>query len=137
MSDVIGSETQILPVRLTQDEIRARGERLAAVHGALDQIAIEEDDAKKKFKDRRNPLEGEIGLLAHIIRKKEEKREVAVDLVADFATGKVREVRSDTGEVVRERDIRFEEQQQAISFAVPKVQGKSAKTIGKKPEAAP
>lgn len=106
--------TEILPVKLTNDELRERGERLA---GLLEEIATEEAEKKAAndmAKDVIERLETKAYMLARVIRSRQEDREVQVDEVEDLEAKEFRTVRIDTGETVHRRRMTPEELQRPL-----------------------
>ena len=94
---VIRSHVESLPVRLSPDELRDRGERLAALEG---QYVTHKADTKAKARTRKEEegrLELDIYCLATVIREKAEPRPVEVE-VRMAGKASVVEMRTDTGD---------------------------------------
>jgi hypothetical protein len=106
--------TEILPVVLTDDEVRERGIKLA---GVLQDIGREEF-SKKSFnegvKGRVDALESEADKLVTVIRAGKEDREVQVEEQKDYKAQEVRTVRLDTGEVIHHRAMTPRELQRPL-----------------------
>lgn len=107
----IGTEKQVLPCKLTPDEVRERGEELASVLGQLKELDARESEFKADLKSKRTPLESQRDYLRDVVNAKQESRGVEVELWADFTTGNVEFIRQDTGECITSRGLRPEERQ--------------------------
>jgi hypothetical protein len=109
-------DTKWLPVHLTDDEVRARGERIVA----LMQERTEADaDAKRQrdaHKARVSDLDKTMTHLAHEVRTRTEHRDVEVKEAFDHDRGLVETVRLDTGEVVETRPMTARERQKPLDF---------------------
>lgn len=106
-----------LPVRLFEEELLKKGTELAQT---VQDIATEEDrqtDIKAQMKARLAELEGRRTNLAITISRREEHRDVEVDIFFDFQRGVVEDVRRDTGEAVSRRVMSESERQQHLPIA--------------------
>jgi len=111
--------TRNLPVALTDDEIRKAGDALAM---ACEDITSEEARAKEikdDLKNRMSSLEAERNRLAVLVRRKEEYRQVEVDIWFDYQRGMVEEIRTDTGEQIKIRPMTDDERQQGLPMDEP------------------
>jgi hypothetical protein len=106
--------TKKLPVLLTEDELRERGDALAESVEKTAALAEE-----KKAQDAE--INGKIKLskeitrkLSRIIASKTEDREVECEITKDFERGTVTVHRCDTGEVVETRAMSPEERQEEM-----------------------
>lgn len=70
-----------------------------------DKLAAENKAAKDAMKIAETEIESEIGKLAYIVNTRSEQRSVEVELRANFTLRLVEEVRTDTGETIRTRDV--------------------------------
>lgn len=113
---VIRSHVEVLPVRLSPDELRDRGEKLAGLEGQYIEHKAETKAQSKTRKEEEGRLELSIYQLASHIREKCEPREIEVE-VRIAGKGQVAEVRLDTGEIIRERPLREEEKQEEIPLS--------------------
>ncbi len=105
------SETRSLPVKLTELELRDRGDALAAV---IQDLTAEEDrqtDVKAQLKARLSELDAKKTQLAITICRREEYREVVVDIFHDYERLTVDTVRRDTGEALARRPMNEQERQ--------------------------
>lgn len=115
---LVRSETRFLPVKLHEDELRDRGDKLAAV---IQDMTAEENrqvDLKAQMKARLAELDSKKTQLAIVISRREENRDVNVDIFHDFEMGKVDTVRRDTGEMLMSRRMTEEERQQPLPLPV-------------------
>lgn len=106
--------TRNLPCKLSDDELRQRGDALAET---VQELAAEESrqtDVKAQMKARLTELEAKQTRFAITISRKEEYRDVSCDLFADPTRGIVDVVRRDVGEVVETRPISDDERQRAL-----------------------
>lgn len=94
-----------LDVDLTPDEVRHKGEQLAARLRDLEQLELALKDYKDKHKTRVGELESVTRLLASEVRSRKETRPVECHEVKDYERGVVDLVRVDTGEVVETRGM--------------------------------
>lgn len=103
-----------LPCKLTDEELLKKGTELAT---AVQDIATEEGrqaDIKASMKAKLAEIEARRTQLAIAVSRKEEHRDVEVDIFHDFQRGVVEDVRRDTGEVVSRRVMSESERQQNL-----------------------
>lgn len=117
--ELLAAEHELLAVKLRPDEVLQRGEVLATLLGRLEELSLEEKALKDTFKRRRETLETEVSDLSRVVRSKAEERAVLVETVGDFERGVAVSIRTDTGEVIRERDLTAAERQPAL-FKLPR-----------------
>jgi hypothetical protein len=103
--------TRTLPVELTKDEIRMRGESLARKHAEWDAVESARKAAMTHAKSEEELLENDMQLLAEAIRTGKEYRDIEVREVRNDAALSMDLVRQDTGEVIEQRALRPEELQ--------------------------
>jgi hypothetical protein len=117
------TETQIvsrmLPVRLSEPELRERGDQLASVTQDVTTEQQRQTDMKAQMKARLSELEARRTQLAITISRREEDREVLVTLRFDYRGGRVTEVRNDTGEEIVARQITDAERQRNLPGLAP------------------
>lgn len=111
---VLRTEARFLPVKLDQDELRDRGDKLAAVIQDLNAEENRQVDMKAQMKARLSELDAKKTQLAIVISRREEDRDVQVDIFADYGRAVMEVVRRDTGEVLNSRRMTEEERQQAL-----------------------
>ncbi len=115
-------ETRLLPVRLTVDEMQARGEALA---GLVQEYDVVEDDKKTSNSvatDRLKEIREEMGKLKTIILNQTEPREVEIFEKADYQRGMMDIFRCDDGTQVDSRPLSRAEMQQEINFGLNQIQ---------------
>ncbi len=120
-----------LPVVLTQDEIRHRGEALAAALSKITEIDSTLQVAKERAKGAKEPVNKEIAKLTRQIRSRKEDRSVECITVKDFRQHCAETIRQDTGEVVRTRPLTAQEMQTKMKVTILPGQGKAPAAPGK------
>ena len=108
------NNTQSLPVRLTEQELIAKGAELSAMIKALSYEEAEKKSVADAFKARITDLDTQIQRLAQIVRDKKEFRPVEVIEQPDYDAMMMRTVRLDTGEVVSSRPLEGSERQRPL-----------------------
>lgn len=117
MLRLVRTETRFLPVKLDADELRDRGDKLAAVIQDLNAEENRQVDVKAQMKARLAELDSKKTQLAIVISRREENRDVAVDLFHDFDRLVIYTVRRDTGEELSTRRMTEEERQQPLPIS--------------------
>lgn len=108
------SETRSLAVKLTDLELRERGDELAAVIQNVNTEERRQTDQKTQMKARLTELQARQTQLAITISRREEDRDVTVDVWNDYAALKVETVRRDTGECIHRREMTQDELQRPL-----------------------
>lgn len=111
--DVLHTFETDLYCDLTLDEVRERGESLAQL---LEKIRVEKDSLANDTKERKQQiklLEERMAILGEATRFRREKRMVTCEVVA-LGNGMVNEIRTDTGEVIRNRKLSDSEAQMTM-----------------------
>lgn len=108
---VVRQFTTYLPCRLTDDELREKGQELAHSRETSEKFEAEAAEARKSLKDREALLDGEVSRLARIVRERSEQRPICVEVRLAKKAGMVDEVRVDTGEVIATRKMADREMQ--------------------------
>ena len=106
MADATWKESRILPVALTPDEVRERGELLARELETLANMETQQTAEKKEMKDDLDTQYGQVNQIARVVRDRIEQRPVEVECRLNMALGLVEEVRVDTGEIITTRNFR-------------------------------
>ena len=109
-------ETRSLKCELTEKELLQAGEDLAK---AIDETQMQEEQlksAKEDFKARIAALEATITIKQRLVRNKNEFRPTVCEVTLNYTTLKAKIVRIDTGELILERDLTYEEKQMKIDF---------------------
>lgn len=100
-----------LPVPLTDVEFQQRAKALAATEAELRAEVDRQDAVKAGLKEAKQEIVTRRTMLAEIVARGEEPRDVAVDEIVDYRAGKVTRVRVDTGEEILTRPLMESEQQ--------------------------
>jgi len=103
-----------LPVKLTQEEMLQRGERMGIVIHELNEIEVKRKAAADSFKTDRERLEEERQLLGSELKNKAKIVDVEVKSRPDWTNGKIETVRLDSMEVVAVRDMTASERQKTF-----------------------
>ncbi|MEE9367191.1 MAG: hypothetical protein V3W44_10920 [Dehalococcoidales bacterium] len=118
-----------LPVRLTDEELRHRGDELATKLDDLDAIEARVTAAKEAAKPPRQQTEQRIQVLRGQIRSKSEDRLVDCEEIKRFKERCAETVRQDTGEIVATRPLTAREMQTELSV----LKGGQSKVAPSKP----
>lgn len=105
-----------LTVALTRDELDEVAQRMSHKIADRDIREAELKERAKRDKSALKDLETDIRRYANTIRDKAELREIQCERRFNFTTGRVIDVRTDTGVVLSERDMTEEERQKEIDF---------------------
>lgn len=108
------TENRNLPVKLTEKELRERGDTLAAVIQDLSAEESRQVDVKTQMKARLTELDAKKSQLAITISRREEYRDVTVEVWHDYDRMRVFVVRRDTGEEIHSRAMTQEEMQRPL-----------------------
>lgn len=103
-----------LPCKLLDPELLHLGRQLS---DALDEVASERERQKSVKQELAATLtrkEARVTELAMRLRRREEEREVSIEVRADYAAGKAYEVRLDTGDRILTRDLLPSERQPSL-----------------------
>lgn len=103
-----------LPVKLTKEEVRTKGERIAEL--VIDVVDIEDEKktVTKEYAARLKALGKEIRGLSREVRSGEEEREVECEERIDHGRNVIEIVRMDTGEVVAHRPMEDYDRQREL-----------------------
>lgn len=123
-------ETRNLPVELTKDEIRLRGEELARKHAEWDEVESARKASQQQAKASLERIEAELKLLANNIRTGREYRDIEVSEQRNTARLTMDLIRQDTGEVVESRPFRSGELQTTIFDINKSKKGRGAGGVG-------
>ncbi len=100
-----------LPCKLTNDEVRRKGEELALERKKHREVADEAKASAARFKADLKAIDEKIDDLAEQVRSRRETREVEVIERKDMDIAMVETIRVDTGEVIRSRAMTLNERQ--------------------------
>lgn len=101
--DIIWRDARSIKVRLTEDEVRARGELLASSVKKRESVVEAHATEKKAMRELEEDCTRDIARLAEIVNERREERIIDVELRVNLKTGMVDVVRLDTGEVIEQR----------------------------------
>jgi len=107
--------TRTLPVILTDDEVRQTGHQLASTIQDIDSEERRQTDIKMQMKARLTELSAKQTRLALMVTRAEDFRDVEIHAILDDK-GMVKEVRSDTKEVLTTRPLLDEERQRMLAL---------------------
>lgn len=111
MSRVLSRSAQRVMTKLSEGEFVERAVTLADVLQAIADLEGEQEATRKEQKAQMSALEAKRTELTGVLRRKQEPREVAVEVIADDDTGMTTAIRLDTGEVLWERQMYDSERQ--------------------------
>lgn len=111
---MVKTESRNLPVKLSETELRDRGDQLAAVIQDVNSEESRQVDVKTQMKARLTELDAKKSQLAITISRREEYRDVTVEIWHDYERLKVFTVRKDTGEEIHRRAMVSEEMQRPL-----------------------
>lgn len=100
-----------LPVRLTAEEQRLKGEQLAKLYDDRQKVEAEKTRVAQELGAKLKNLDKDIRDLADQVKECREMREVQCREEKDHGSGTVLTVRMDTGEVVSSRAMKLGERQ--------------------------
>ncbi len=110
-------ETRSLPTHLVGDDLMDRADELATTVQAI----AAEEERQKNLKDQMKAAMSELTSrqtrLALAVSRREEYRDVEVEITISVDGGNVREVRRDDGELIVERPPRERERQMFLKWA--------------------
>ena len=103
-----------LSCALTPVEFEQRAKALAATASEMHSEEDRQDSIKAGLKATLSDISKRRSMLADIVTRCEEMRDVEADELFDFSTGRVVRSRTDTGEVVLTRPMTGEERQRGL-----------------------
>jgi len=109
-------ETRNLACKLTDPELRIKGDELATTVQEIATEAGNQKGIKDSLKMRMSELVSRQGRLAYVVSRREEYRDVEVSVDMDDLTGQVTEVRMDSGELIQTRPPRESERQPGLGL---------------------
>lgn len=111
--------TRNLPCRLTETELLTRADELSVVVQETTAEEGRQADVKAQMKARLTELDPRKTRLAITIGRKEEYRDVEVELMADLQAQTVTVYRMDTSEAIETRPMSEHERQSALPLEAP------------------
>jgi len=106
--------TMVLACKLNESEVASYADEAARISLMRDQKEEARVNAQKDAKAEIEGLDGQIREFLRKVRDKSESREVVVETRFEFSENAVRTVRLDTGEIVSERAMTYEERQEQL-----------------------
>jgi hypothetical protein len=107
-------EYRTLPVMLTEDEVKQKGDVLATRIEERAKLDGERKAASERFKEELKEIDGDIGSLARQLRERKEHRVINCMWERDDARFSMVLIRQDTGEIVDTRPMRDDERQGSL-----------------------
>ncbi len=120
MSEVTTKE---LEYNFTPEEIKNLAFSVANAVAEVEQLEEEKANFMLEHKERLKEARTKVKLLAGKIRKGSEMRQIDCRIENDYGAKKVRIYRTDTDELVAERDMTVDERQQFLFKETPEMQG--------------
>lgn len=106
--------TRRLPVELTEDERRAKGDELARAVGERADVDVARKEAAASFKEQLEIVDDRISLLSEELRSGSEQRDVEVREEFDRSRYSVNIIRCDTDRIVEVRPATEEDRQRGL-----------------------
>ncbi len=111
MFNLLETKTQSLPCKLTKEELLVYGDELARLSQEITAEEERQVDIKAQMKARLTELESKRTQVVIKVSRKEEYRDVKVRLEISENANICRELREDTGEIIKTREPYPEERQ--------------------------
>jgi hypothetical protein len=118
-----GTITKELEYTFTAEEIRNLGFSIANAVGDMEALEEEKATFMSEHKEKLKEAKAQVKLLAAKIRNGTEVRMIECRIEPDYGAKKMRTYRTDTDELVEERDMTNEERQQFLFQETPDMQG--------------
>ena len=103
--------TEYLKCVLTEDEIKQIGADLAHKYSQIQDLEAQKKSVNSDFKARIDGLTASASICANTIQNGYEFRIIECDIEYDYASGVIRTIRTDTGEIVKEKKMTSKERQ--------------------------
>ena len=107
---------RLLPVVLTKEELLGIGHEITQAQMDKERIEAEKKSAMKLFASRIEEKAKTISFQSRIYKAGKEEREVEVEVIKNYRTGTVKEIRTDTGGVVGDRPMTPSERQKELKL---------------------
>jgi hypothetical protein len=121
----VETDEQYLRCDLTPEEFSAKADELTRAIDAHVQAEEEKKAAQADLKSRIEKAAAEVCRLNNIVRNRYEMRQVEVNTEYDFDAQQVRVIRTDTGDILEEREMRMGERDRQASLFPEKNQGEA------------
>jgi len=103
---------EVLPVNLTEEELRYKGDALAKKMLERDKLEYEKKVKAAEYKERIDEINVEASALAGNIRTRSEMRPVACLDEKDYDARRINRIRCDTGEIISSRPMDIDDLQE-------------------------
>lgn len=110
------TEVELLPCDLTNDELVDRAKQLAAAGRKIEDKEADHAALKAQMRSEMKLLTAKRDNLNGIVAAGREYREVTVKEVHDYDSGMFKKIRTDTGEVIFERELAGDERKMPLDF---------------------
>ena len=111
---ILKNTTETLPCKLTDEELRQKGDDLASITQELDAEEGRQKDIKDQLKAKLSGLQSKQREISLTITRREEFREVKVLTQLLVNDQMVQKIRQDTGEIIEARPARDLEMQSTL-----------------------
>lgn len=101
---------------LTREEVEERASKAAELVQKRDLKQADFDSQRKYWKNQIEEIEVEIRSVSSEVRSKKTSRQIVCERICDYTSGRVREVRTDTGEALSDRAMTDAERQRELDF---------------------
>lgn len=133
--------TRVLPVKLSDKEIQAAGEKLAELELDLQRAKEEAAGIAAQFRERKKALAENIAKTSRVVDEGQEDRPIVCEMVPDYRRNVMEVVRTDTDEVVEDRALTVDERQMELGGKPKGAEAQDAdpvaETIEEEPPLAP
>ena len=109
---------KILPVELSDDELKVKTAELTTALNKKKQIEGEKKASASMFKTQLEDIENDITSLTSTVHEKKERRPVKCHIRFNYERSLVETVRNDLGEIVETRSMTIAERQQKLEFEI-------------------
>jgi hypothetical protein len=112
--EILGTDTQSLPCKLTESERLAKGHQLAQLAGELEGHRVDAKRVKAELKEQEERIASAMHDVAKDLRRGAEDRVISTCVLADYRTNEAKTVRQDTCEVLWSRSLTPDERQRVL-----------------------
>ena len=110
------TDIELLPCELTNEELIDRAKQLAGAGRKIEDKEAEHSALKAQMRSEMKLLTAKRDSLNSVVASGREYREVTIKEIHDFDSGKFKKVRTDTGEIIFERELAGDERKVPLSF---------------------
>ena len=108
----VENSRKILPCNLTETEIQNFSEELAINITKIRDVEADAKNSAQQFKAEIDGLKARVIELSQMVTNKCEYRTVEIEITKNWKTGHVFEIRSDTGEIIKDYHMNKSEQRE-------------------------